>query len=185
MALDNVLALFLLPLFGSISDKTNTRYGKRTPYIVLGTLCAVIFMIIIPIANNIKSFVLFFIALGMVLLAMSTYRSPAVALMPDLTPKRHRSKANAIINLMGALGYVYSLVATLIFVPKIKNPDYLPLFISVAILMIASVIVLKLTINEKKLSENMKNEDPDFSEQSTTESKNKKNYLRMFLRALY
>ena len=78
---------FLLPLFGAWSDRVDTRFGKRMPFIVLGTVAAVIFMMLIPLADNTVNFPLFFIALGMTLLAMGTYRSPAVALMPDLTPK--------------------------------------------------------------------------------------------------
>ena len=74
-------------LFGSLSDRTNTRYGKRTPYIILGTVFAVILMMFLPVASNKNSLIMFFIALGLVLLAMGSYRSPAVALMPDLTPK--------------------------------------------------------------------------------------------------
>ena len=121
MALDNILALFLLPFFGSLSDRTNTRYGKRTPYIILGTVFAVILMMFLPVASNKNSLIMFFIALGLVLLAMGSYRSPAVALMPDLTPKRHRSKANAIINLMGALGGIYTLVCIRLLVPDKEN----------------------------------------------------------------
>jgi MFS family permease len=104
MALDNVLALFLLPLFGTLSDKTDTPLGKRTPFIIGGTAVAVVSMTLLPIANQAGSITLFLIFLGIVLVAMGSYRSPAVALMPDLTPKPLRSKANSIINLMGAIG---------------------------------------------------------------------------------
>ena len=110
MAMDNVLALFLLPLLGGLSDKVNTRYGKRTPFIVVGTILAVIFMLMLPIADNRKNLGMFIICLFGALLAMGLYRSPAVALMPDLTPNKLRSKANAIINLMGAVGGLYALV---------------------------------------------------------------------------
>ena len=100
MAADNVLALVLLPLFGSLSDKVNTKLGKRTPFILSGTFISVVMMFILALANNVQSFTLFMIALGVALVAMGTYRSPAVALMPDVTPKPLRSKANSIINLM-------------------------------------------------------------------------------------
>ncbi|MDF2473050.1 MAG: major facilitator superfamily 1 [Anaerocolumna sp.] len=151
MALDNVLALFLLPLFGAFSDRTNTRIGKRTPYIIVGTIISIIFMLLIPIADNSANFVLFFISLGIVLLAMGTYRSPAVALMPDVTPKPLRSKANAIINLMGTLGAVYSLVMISKLVPKVGKPDYSNLFITVAALMIVSIVIMVITIRENAL----------------------------------
>lgn len=152
MALDNILALFLLPLFGSFSDKVNTRLGKRTPFIVGGTITAVIFMMLIPYADSTKNFPLFFISLGAVLLAMGTYRSPAVALMPDLTPKPLRSKANSIINLMGAVGAIFTLIVISFFLPKESNPSYLVVFLAVAVLMILAIVVLLFTIKENKLA---------------------------------
>ena len=111
MAADNILALFLLPFFGSVSDKSHSKLGKRMPFILFGTGCAIILMNILPLLDNsyaaqpsgfkTASFV---IVLGLLLVAMGTYRAPAVALMPDVTPKPLRSRANAIINLMGAVG---------------------------------------------------------------------------------
>ena len=80
MAADNVLALFLLPLFGTLSDKTRTPLGRRTPYIIVGTTVAVAFMLILPISERSTNLSLFLIGLGIVLLAMGSYRSPAVAL---------------------------------------------------------------------------------------------------------
>jgi len=151
MALDNVLALFLLPLLGSLSDKVNTPIGKRTPFIIGGTAVAVLSLIFIPIADKGQNLFLFIALLGVVLIAMGTYRSPAVALMPDLTPKPLRSKANAVINLMGAVGAVYTLLMVKVLV-KGDTPDYQPLFLTVAGLMVLAVVVLVVTINEKKLS---------------------------------
>ncbi len=110
MAADNVLALFLLPLFGTLSDKVNTPIGKRMPFILVGTALAFVLLIVLPVADNTKNIVLFVGGLFLLLVFMGTYRSPAVALMPDLTPKPLRSKANAIINLMGAIGGVYTLI---------------------------------------------------------------------------
>lgn len=111
MAADNVLALFLLPFFGALSDKTSTRIGRRMPFIVGGTAAAAILMNLIPLLDDRYAaspstgiLVLFIIVLGLLLVSMGTYRSPAVALMPDVTPKPLRSRANAIINLMGAVG---------------------------------------------------------------------------------
>ena len=152
MASDNVLALFLLPLFGSLSDKTRTPLGRRTPYIIIGTAIAVAFMLILPISERNTNLSLFLIALGIVLLAMGSYRSPAVALMPDLTPKPLRSKANAVINLMGALGGVYTLIMVKFLISKEDRPDYLPVFASVAILMVLAVTLLVLTVRERRLS---------------------------------
>lgn len=151
MALDNVLALFLLPLLGSLSDKVDTPIGKRTPFIIGGTAIAVLSLMFIPAADKGKNLFLFIALLGVVLIAMGTYRSPAVALMPDLTPKPLRSKANAVINLMGAVGAVYTLIMVKLLV-KGDTPNYQPLFLSVAGLMVLAVVVLVVTINEKKLS---------------------------------
>lgn len=151
MAADNVLALFLLPLFGSLSDKVDTRAGKRMPFIVSGTLLAVIFLMLLPAADRAVNLPLFVIALFALLISMGIYRSPAVALMPDLTPNKLRSKGNAIINLMGAVGGVYTLIMIKLLVGGGERPDYMPLFLSVAALMIVSVAVLVITINEKKV----------------------------------
>ena len=151
MALDNVLALFLLPLFGAFSDKVDTRLGKRTPFIVVGTLIAVVAMTVIPIANRTANMPMFLFFLAIVLIAMGSYRSPAVSLMPDLTPKPLRSKANSIINLMGAIGGVYTLVMIKLLLKGDTN-DYLPVFLSVAVIMIIAVVLLLITIKEKKLS---------------------------------
>ncbi|MFY9482920.1 MAG: MFS transporter [Tissierellaceae bacterium] len=155
MALDNILALFMLPLFGSLSDRTRTRLGKRTPFIIGGTALAVAFMMVIPYSARIKSFPLFFVSLGVVLFAMGTYRSPAVALMPDLTPKPYRSSANAVINLLGAVGGITTLLLIRLLVPKVDLPDYRDVFLAVSSLMVIAVIILVLTIKENKLSKQL------------------------------
>ena len=151
MAADNVLAIFLLPLFGALSDKTDTRFGRRMPFIVTGTVLAVIFLMLLPIADRQVNVVLFIISLFALLVSMGLYRSPAVALMPDLTPNKLRSKGNAIINLMGAVGGVYTLIMIKLLVGKGDRPDYMPLFVSVAALMVISVGILAITISEKKV----------------------------------
>ena len=163
MAADNILALFLLPLFGTLSDRTNTKIGKRTPYILGGTLAAVILLNILPLLDNsyyaaasAGKMVAFIIILGLLLISMGTYRSPAVALMPDVTPKPLRSRANAIINLMGAVGGIIYLAIAAVMYPNSKvlgldHVNYQPLFIVVALIMAVSIIVMKLTINEPKL----------------------------------
>lgn len=151
MAADNVLALFLLPIFGSISDKVDTRMGKRMPFIVVGTALAVFFLMMLPVADKTANLVLFVGALFALLISMGLYRSPAVALMPDLTPNKLRSKGNAVINLMGAVGGVYTLIMIKLLVGKGEHPDYMPLFISVAALMAIAVGVLVITISEKRV----------------------------------
>lgn len=160
MAIDNVLAIFLLPLFGALSDKTDTRLGKRTPYILIGTIVAVVSMLLIPYADQTRNFPLFFISLGVVLLAMSTYRSPAVALMPDLTPKPLRSPANAVINLMGAIGGILALASISLLVPKGDQPNYTMVFVAVAALMVIAVAILLATIREKKMAAEVADQNP-------------------------
>jgi MFS family permease len=151
MAADNVLALFLLPIFGALSDKVRTPIGRRMPFIITGTALAFIFLMILPFADNTMNLTLFVVGLFILLISMGTYRSPAVALMPDLTPKPLRSKANAIINLMGAVGGVFTLIMIKILVGKGDRPDYYPLFLAVGILMIVGVTLLFFTIKENKL----------------------------------
>ncbi len=161
MAADNVLALFLLPLFGALSDKTNSKFGKRTPFIVCGTIVSVIFMLFIPVADQQKNIILFIISLGIVLLAMGSYRSPAVALMPDLTPKPLRSQANAVINLMGAVGGIITLLFIKFLTPKEEHPNYFGIYLSVAGIMVFAVIVLIVFIRENKLLEETKKYNMD------------------------
>lgn len=160
MAADNVLALFLLPLFGSLSDKCTSSLGRRRPYILFGTLAAVAVMMTLPVLTDSYhaspatwKLACFILGLGVLLVAMGTYRSPAVALMPDVTPKPLRSKANAIINLMGALGGILYLIITT-FLYK-TSPDvytsYLPLFAIVGVIMLTSLAVVMFLVNEPKL----------------------------------
>ena len=168
MAADNILALFLLPFFGSLSDRTNTKIGKRMPFILFGTGCAIILMNLLPLIENsyyaapsTAKTVSFVIVLGLLLIAMGTYRSPAVALMPDVTPKPLRSKGNAIINLMGAVGGILYLAITSVLYSQSRleaieaagrRVNYQPLFMIVSAIMFVSIGVLFLTIKEPKLT---------------------------------
>ena len=168
MAADNILALFLLPFFGSLSDRTNTKIGKRMPFILFGTGCAIILMNLLPLIENsyyaapsTAKTVSFIIVLGLLLIAMGTYRSPAVALMPDVTPKPLRSKGNAIINLMGAVGGILYLGITSVLYSQSRleaieaaggRVNYQPLFMIVSAIMFVSIGVLFLTIKEPKLT---------------------------------
>jgi MFS family permease len=104
------------------------------------------------------------VILGIVLIAMSTYRSAAVALMPDVTIKPLRSKANAIINLMGAIGgaLVLGITPILVFSKTDGSDNYLPLFAVLAAFMIISVFILFLKINEKACVEEMRRESASY-----------------------
>ncbi len=175
MAADNVLALFLLPIFGSLSDKVKSPIGKRMPFILIGTTLAVILLMILPYADNTRNLFLFIGGLLLVLISMGTYRSPAVALMPDLTPKQLRSKANAVINLMGAVGGVYTLLMISTLVGSGDTPNYYPLAISVALFMVICVTILFFTIKENKLHEELKDvlEEEIVEEKTATDDSKK------------
>ncbi len=164
MAADNVLALFLLPFFGGVSDRCKCKWGKRKPFILFGTIAAVILMILIPLIDN--SYYanpstakqgLFIGVLGALLVAMGTYRSPAVALMPDVTPKPLRSKGNAVINLMGALGGIlYLVIASVTLNSKSEHENYLPIFMIVAGIMILAVFIVMIAVDEVALGKEMR-----------------------------
>ncbi len=161
MGIDNILALFLLPIFGAFSDKIKTPLGKRTPFIIGGTVLAVIAMSFIPQADKQANMTLFLISLGIVLIAMGSYRSPTVALMPDLTPKPLRSKANAVINLMGAIGGVFTLGMIMFLVKDNDDNSYTKVFLTVSVLMVTTVILLLITIKENKLIKIVETENID------------------------
>ena len=257
MALDNILALFLLPVFGALSDKVKTRSGRRTPFIMIGTILAAVLFIGLSVADhkqltklqdvtpdkfesslsvlydanpkitepaeakdgknffdalkdvfavkekkplnelisrddflNIKMFItdengqetktatdeynnyvvparnayawqqtanspvtlVFFVVLLLgVLVSMGIFRSPAVALMPDVTPKPLRSKGNAIINLMGSFGGILVLVLGMLFkTGNVRNAlmSYIPFFCTVAGIMIIALVIFRLTVKE-------------------------------------
>ena len=150
MAMDNIFALIMLPVFGAWSDKVNHKRGKRTPFILVGTVIAVAAMLLLPLAANSRNLVMFVTALFVTLFAMSTFRSPAVSLMPDVTPKPLRSKANAIINLMGAIGVICALALIMFLVGEGKTPNYEPLFIAIAAIMVISLLIILTKVDENK-----------------------------------
>ena len=104
MAMDNIAALIMLPLFGAWSDKAHTKLGKRMPFIIIGAVCTAVVMPFLPIAVNSGSLPGLIICMALIIFFMMSYRSPSVALMPDITPKPLRSRANGIINIAGYLG---------------------------------------------------------------------------------
>lgn len=178
MAADNVMALFLLPLFGGLSDKCTSRMGRRRPFILFGTLAAICLMLLLPLfadsyhaAPGGGKIALFICVLGLLLVAMGTYRSPAVALMPDITPKPLRSKANAIINLMGAVGGIlYLLITTFLY--HVKSETYVsffPLFAIVAGIMAAALAVVMFFVNEPELVKKQQEYDRKHPEDDLTE----------------
>ena len=167
MACDNLAALILLPIFGSLSDKTHTKIGKRMPYILVGTFVSAVAFPFIPLffhKNNSPGMVAM---MAVVLIFMMMYRNPAVALMPDITPKPLRAKANGIINIMGYIGGAFATVLGLFLVLSsyINSPDAernlwvieLP-FIIASVLMVISALVLFATIKENEIEKEMADE---------------------------
>ena len=167
MACDNLAALILLPIFGSLSDRTKTPIGKRMPYILTGTFVSAIAFPFIPLFFHSNSIAGMVVMMAVVLIFMMMYRNPAVALMPDITPKPLRAKANGIINIMGYLGGAFATVLG-IFLPLssyINSGDAardvwtieIP-FIVASALMVISALVLFLTVRENKLADELRPE---------------------------
>ena len=272
MALDNILALFMLPLFGALSDKARSKMGKRTPFIIVGTILATVAFVCLSFVDNMQltniadvseidsttslevlydydygdtilkdtdgnAFVIqekfdretflsirtntvwdtngndvtedtsytgerispyseyvsparqayawkatlsnpgtliFFVGLLLiVLVSMSIFRSPAVALMPDVTPKPLRSKGNAVINLMGSAGGVIVLVLGMIIgTGSAKNGlmSYVVFFSIIAALMIISLVIFLFTVNENRFVQDMEEESKRYGIMEETES---------------
>ena len=152
MTIDNIFAVVFQPLFGALSDRTNTRFGRRMPFLLIGVPLAAIFCSLIPSSNSLISLMTFIIIMNF---AMSIYRAPTVALMPDVTPSPLRSKANGVINFMGGLAAViaYGLGGALYKV----NPGY-PFYMA-SIIMLAALILLYTNIKEPELIEIEKKEE--------------------------
>ncbi len=212
MSIDNVLAVFLLPLFGALSDKVNTNYGRRKPFIFFGTIAAVISFICLTFIDNLQISKLalegiteisqgtmtdeafealkeiartkaleitlknpwpligFIATLLVVLISMATFRSPAVALMPDVTVKPLRSKANAIINLTGTAGGIIVLVLGMVFATsKHQYMQYTGYVLAVCSVMLLGFIIFMLTVKEKKWAEEMEEDTVKYGLIETSE----------------
>ncbi|MDR1692624.1 MAG: MFS transporter [Oscillospiraceae bacterium] len=142
MTFDNIFGAVFQPLFGRLSDKTRTRFGRRMPYIFVGIpVCAAAFTVV-PRMVNLPSLMAVLIIFNFV---MSAWRSPVVALMPDITPGPLRSQANGIVNLMGGVGSLLAFLGGGILFNIGGYP--LPFLIS-AVLMVGSLLVLALFVRE-------------------------------------
>ncbi|MBN2472150.1 MAG: MFS transporter [Anaerolineae bacterium] len=155
MTLDNIAALFILPLIGVWSDRTRTRIGRRYPYILGAAPVAAVAFILIPlgadmitlngqVAGNEGAFALFIIGAGVLLLGMAILRTPIIALMPDLIPSPLRSKANGVINFMGGVG---GILAALGLVGLFDVNPLLPFAIA-SVLMIGALLLLFWRVRE-------------------------------------
>lgn len=219
MSVDNVLAVFMLPVFGAISDKVSTKFGKRTPFIFFGTIFAVIAFIGLSLIDNYQlaslvkagipglaaqdidvagltldltlknplALIGFIATLLVALVAMATFRSPAVALMPDVTLKPLRSKANAVINLTGTAGGILVLVLGTVFATsKHHYMQYTGYFLAVAAIMLTGFVVFLISVKENKWAREMEMQAKELgieeeSEQQTTGKKLSRAEYRSFL----
>jgi len=184
MAMDNLFALFLLPVFGYLSDRTHTKIGKRMPYILMGTLVCAIAFPFIPVFYEMNSVFGVIAVMAVVLIFAMMYRNPAVALMPDITPKPLRSKANGIINIMGYIGGAFATVVGIFFSLSkyLGKNDYVGWetnniwaleapFLVGSVLMVISAIFLFIKIKENDIAEQMKEEMEEGEKLAATEDK--------------
>ena len=204
MALDNIAALFIMPLFGHLSDKTKTKLGKRIPYIIVGSIVTAIALPFIPLCFNagmgnfeaqLTGAIVGMIATMIVIIVfMMSYRSPAVALMPDLTPKPLRSKANGLINIVGyvggAIGSVFGIIIPVTKYIDGSNRSFWMLeipFIVCSVVLIVSLVLLLKKVKENKLhvelDEEIRRGDAfgESAESVTTNEKLSKNNKRNLL----
>ncbi len=125
MTLDNLLALFLIPIVSNLSDNTNTRIGRRMPWILVTVPLSGIFFAVLPYgALPAGSLALIIVLIFVLNLAKQAARGPVVALMPDTIPGEFRSEANGVINTMGAIA---AIVGTIVLAPLMDLELTLPL----------------------------------------------------------
>lgn len=138
MTLDNLAALFILPYVGAWSDRLRTSWGRRKPFIAVGAPLAMLSFIAIPQALD-GHIVVFMLMICLMLLSMDLFRTPVIALMPDITPSPQRSQANGVINLMGGIGGILASVAGGAF---FKISAAAPFYFGGVVMLLACVVVL-------------------------------------------
>lgn len=144
MTLDNIAALFIQPLVGSWSDRMRSPLGRRLPFILIGAPIAAVAFGLVPLASALPLFVACTVT---TILAMAFWRTPVVALMPDVTPSVYRSQANGIINFMGGLGVV---IGSSVTASLVKNSAAAPFWFASGLMLFAAVLVL-IFVREPKL----------------------------------
>ena len=221
MSFDNILAVFLLPMFGALSDKVNTKYGRRTPFIIIGSLIAMVSFVCLTFIDNYQlaklaylpspavevsadelsellrqsafemtmsnplPLVGFISTLLVVLVSMAIFRSPAVALMPDVTVKPLRSKANAIINLTGTFGGILVLVLGMVFATS-KNHymEYTGYVLAVCAIMLTGLIVFILCVKEKEWAREMEEDSVKYGITDTVSAGTSKGLSKAEMKSL-
>lgn len=143
MTIDNYIALFLQPYIGNRSDRTNTRYGRRMPYLLIGIPSTALFFALIPFHTSLVTLIIFMVCMN---LSMAIFRSPTIALMPDITPHSKRTKANGIINFMGGCGAIIALsIGSLLY----DIEEFLP-FLAISVIFLIALWVIFNNINENR-----------------------------------
>jgi len=135
MTLDNIAALLIQPAVGAWSDRLRTTIGRRMPFIIAGAPLAAVSFILLPLAQSLW---LFFIAATLLLLSMAVWRTPVVALMPDITPSKYRSQANGIINFMGGLGAIIAFLGGAALYEM--DPTY-PFWLGAGLVAVSAILV--------------------------------------------
>ncbi|MCL2176888.1 MAG: MFS transporter [Firmicutes bacterium] len=167
MGLNALFGLMLSPLVGLLSDRTRTRFGRRLPYILGGAIAGGVAFILMPFGIDTGQLWVFMIILVIAVFAVMFFRTPAVALMPDVTLKPHRTVGNGIINVMGVLGGLIGMIlfmlintdtrvgedGTYTFTYMIMDNRVTIAFVLVGALIIMANLVLFITIRENKLVE--------------------------------
>ena len=141
MTIDNIFAILMLPYIGALSDQTRTRIGRRMPYILLGAPAAAIFFSLIPVSRGLHSLALMMSTIIFMNFFMALFRSPVIALMPDITPSEYRSQANGIINFMGGFG---ALLVYFAGKPLYDRYYGLPFYVGSIFLITSSILVFLL-----------------------------------------
>jgi len=148
MTLDNIAALFIQPPVGAWSDRLRTPLGRRLPFILVGAPVTAIAFGFIPMAAILPLFVA---CTSTLLLSAALWRTPVVALMPDITPSKNRSQANGIINFMGGIGTIIAL-QTGGMLYKI-SPSF-PFWLGSILVLLAALIVFLFVKEPKDYEEN-------------------------------
>ena len=155
MSIDNIAALFIQPPVGAWSDRVRTKLGRRLPFILVGAPIAAVAFGLIPLAASLPVFVACTVT---TILAMAFWRTPVVALMPDVTPSHLRSQANGIINFMGGVGMV---LGTSIGGILVKQNQAFPFWFGSALVILAAILVLIFVREPKVPVEEVTKEDPN------------------------
>ncbi|MGQ9494103.1 MAG: MFS transporter [Anaerolineae bacterium] len=153
MTFDNIAGVTIQPFVGFLSDRTHSRFGRRMPYLMIGAPIAALFFALIPVLHLlIPVFPLLMTAIIIMNIAMAIFRTPTVALMPDITPSPLRSKANGIINFMGGLGTTLAFLGGAFLYRANRG---LPFYVGSFIMLLAVAIVV-LVIREPREHEESK-----------------------------